>query len=108
MMKKRCASDISKKKFEEIRLLLQSVRRRTKPATIDLYEVFCALLYLLRTGCQWKSLHSEFAEVAYRPLVLCQVECVLLGRYQRSGASFKKIRLARPAKNYGAMPAARF
>lgn len=74
MMKKRCASDISKKKFGEIRLLLQSVRRRTKPATMDLYEVFCAVLYLLRTGCQWKSLHSEFAEVAYRPLVLCQVE----------------------------------
>ena len=26
--------------------LLQSVRRRTKPTTVDLYEVFCAVLYI--------------------------------------------------------------
>ena len=59
-MRKSYASDISKEKFEEIRLLLQNVRRRTKPTTVDLYEVFCAVLYLLRTGCQWRFLPSEF------------------------------------------------
>ena len=59
-MRKRYASDISREKFEEILPLLQSVRRRTKPTTVDLYEVFCAVLYLLRTGCQWRFLPSEF------------------------------------------------
>ena len=57
-MRKSYASDNSKEKFEEIRLLLQNVRRRTKPMTVDLYEVFCAVLYLLRTGCQWRFLPS--------------------------------------------------
>ncbi|WP_371736275.1 IS5 family transposase [Acidovorax sp. SRB_14] len=59
-MRNRYASDISREKFEEIRPLLQSVRRRTKPTTVDLYEVFCAVLYLLRTGCQWRFLPSDF------------------------------------------------
>jgi len=59
-MRQRYASDISREKFEEILPLLQGVRRRTKPTTVDLYEVFCAVLYLLRTGCQWRFLPSEF------------------------------------------------
>ena len=59
-MRKTYASDISREKFEEIRPLLQGVRRRTKPTTVDLYEVFCAVLYLLRTGCQWRFMPSEF------------------------------------------------
>jgi transposase len=59
-MRQRYASDISREKFEEILPVLQGVRRRTKPTTVDLYEVFCAVLYLLRTGCQWRFLPSEF------------------------------------------------
>ena len=60
MTRKKYASDISREKFAEIDPLLRSVRRRTKPTTVDLYEVFCAVLYLLRTGCQWRFLPSEF------------------------------------------------
>ena len=60
MREKKYASDISREKFAEIEPLLCGVRRRTKPTTIDQYEVFCALLYLLRTGCQWRFLPSEF------------------------------------------------
>ena len=59
-MRKPYASDVSREKFQEILPLLQSVRRCTKPTTVDLYEVFCAVLYLLRTGCQWRFLPSEF------------------------------------------------
>ena len=60
MSEKKYASDISREKVEEIEPLLRGVRRRTKPTTVDQYEVFCAVLYLLRTGCQWRALPSEF------------------------------------------------
>lgn len=39
-MRKKYASDITPEKFGEIRPLLQSVSRRTKPTTVDLHEVF--------------------------------------------------------------------
>ena len=41
-MEKKYATDISREKLEEI-VLLQSVRRHTK-TTVDLCQVFCALL----------------------------------------------------------------
>jgi transposase len=53
-------SDISKLKFEEIKPLLLSVRQITKPREICLYDTFCAVLYVLRTGCQWRALPSDF------------------------------------------------
>ncbi len=60
MRRKPYASDISREKFAEIEPLLRSVRRCTKPTTVDLYEVFCAVLYVLRTGCQWRFLPSDW------------------------------------------------
>ena len=39
-----------------VRPLLESVRKRTKPRTVDQYEVFNAVLYLLKSGCQWRML----------------------------------------------------
>ncbi len=59
-MRKSYPSDISREAFEEIRPLLESVRKQTKPRTVDLYEVFCGVLYLLKSGCQWRMLPSEF------------------------------------------------
>ena len=59
-MRKRYPSDISQEAFEEIRPLLESVRKQTKPRTVDLYEVFCGVLYLLKSGCQWRMLPSEY------------------------------------------------
>ena len=35
-------SDISRKQFARILPTLESARRRTKPRTVDLYDVFCA------------------------------------------------------------------
>jgi len=58
--RKKYDSDISREKFAEIEPLLSSVRRRTKPTTVEPYEVFCAVLYVLRTGCQWRFLSSEW------------------------------------------------
>jgi transposase len=59
-MRKKYQSDISREQFEHIRALLESSRKRTKPRTVDLYEVFCAVLYLLKSGCQWRMLPGEF------------------------------------------------
>ena len=59
-MRKSYPSDISRKKFESVRPLLESARRKTSPRRVDLYEVFCAVLYLLRSGCQWRMLPEEF------------------------------------------------
>jgi hypothetical protein len=47
MGKSKYPSDVSRDRFEQIRPLLEGVRKRTKPRTVDLYEVFCAVLYLL-------------------------------------------------------------
>ncbi len=59
-MRGKYPSDISAEQFEPIRALLESARKRTRPRSVDLYEVFCAVLYLLRTGCQWRALPSDF------------------------------------------------
>ena len=50
----------SREQFEIIKPLLEGARKKTKPRTVDLYEVWCAVLYLLRTGCQWRALPSDF------------------------------------------------
>jgi transposase len=60
MKRKHYPSDVSREKFETIRPLLEGARKRTKPRTVDLYEVWCAVLYLLKSGCQWRMLPSEF------------------------------------------------
>ena len=59
-MRKIYPSDISREQFEAIKPLLESARRKTSPRRVDLYEVFCAVLYLLRSGCQWRMLPDEF------------------------------------------------
>ncbi|CAI10581.1 putative transposase, fragment (plasmid) [Aromatoleum aromaticum EbN1] len=70
-MRKSYPSAISREQFEIIRPLLESARRKTCPRRVDLYEVFCAVLYLLRSGCQgrmlpdgfpkWRPVHAYFA-----------------------------------------------
>lgn len=59
-MRAKYPSDISPERFELIRPLLESARKITRPRTVQLYEVFCAVLYLLRSGCQWRALPSDF------------------------------------------------
>ncbi|WP_370678852.1 IS5 family transposase [Comamonas sp. GB3 AK4-5] len=59
-MRKGYPSDIKREQFEVIRPMLESARKRTAPRKVELYEVFCAVLYLLHTGCQWRALPSDF------------------------------------------------
>jgi transposase len=60
MSRKPYPSDITRQQFERIRLLLESARTTTRPREIDLYKVFCAVLYLLKSGCQWRALPRDF------------------------------------------------
>jgi transposase len=60
MPRKVYPSDVSREQFERIRPLLESARKRTKPRTLDLYDAFCGVLYVLRSGCQWRMLPSDF------------------------------------------------
>lgn len=53
-------SDIDEKQFARIQPLLESGRKKTKPRKVDLHAVFCAILYLLKTGCQWRNLPKEY------------------------------------------------
>ena len=55
-------SDISREQFARILPVLESARRRTKPRTVGLYDVFCGVLYLLKSGCQWRMLPADFPD----------------------------------------------
>ena len=53
-------SDITREQYEIIRPDLEGAKKETKPKDIDLYSVFCAILYLLKSGCQWRMIPSDF------------------------------------------------
>ena len=53
-------SDISREQFEIMRSILESARKQTKPRKVDLYNAFCGVLYILKSGCQWRMLPINF------------------------------------------------
>jgi len=69
-VRKKYASDISREKFEEVLPLLQSVRRRTKPTTVDVYEVFCAAVPVAKR-LPMEDAAQRLSQMAHGALVLC-------------------------------------
>jgi transposase len=61
-MRKRYPSDISREQFNKIEPLLLGARKITRPRKHDLYDIFCSVLYLLKSGCQWRMLPSDFPD----------------------------------------------
>jgi transposase len=59
-MRKMYPSDITREQFEIIRPILEGIRKVTHPRNYDLYDIFCAVLYLLKEGCRWRSLPHDF------------------------------------------------
>ncbi|MFT8744502.1 MAG: IS5 family transposase [Lentilactobacillus hilgardii] len=53
-------SNITRQQFEVIRPELENFHQRTKPRQVDLYDVFCAILYILKNGSQWRALPHDF------------------------------------------------
>ena len=57
---KKYPSDISHQQFNRILPELEQARKKTKPRQLDLYQVFNGLLYVMRTGCQWRALPKDY------------------------------------------------
>ena len=49
-------SDISREQFEIIRTDLENAKKKTRPRKYDLYDIFCAVLYVVKGGIQWRKI----------------------------------------------------
>jgi transposase len=63
-------SDINREQFEKIRPILESARKTTKPREVDLYEIFCGILYILKSGCQWNIGYPEIFQKAQLAIII--------------------------------------
>ena len=55
-------SDITREQFKMIREELESAKKKTRPRKVDLYDVFCAVMYIVKGGIQWRMLPSDFPD----------------------------------------------
>jgi transposase len=53
-------SGITREQFLVIENGLKSARKAAHPRTYDLYDIFCAILYVLKEGCTWRGLPHDF------------------------------------------------
>jgi putative transposase len=59
-MQRRYATDLTNEQWEMIRPLVECERVMGRPTEVDLREVVNGLLYLTRSGCQWRMLPADF------------------------------------------------
>ena len=59
-MRKEYPSDITREQFELIREDFEESKKKTHPRKYDLYDIFCAILYLLKEGCTWRALPHDY------------------------------------------------
>ena len=60
IMRKAYPSDITREQFEVIKYILESAKKDTRPLDYDLYDIFCAALYVLKEGCTWRALPHDY------------------------------------------------
>jgi len=53
-------SDITREQFDIIQEDLESAKKITKPRKKNLFDIFCAIMYLMKSGCQWRMIPSDF------------------------------------------------
>ena len=53
-------SDLTDEQWQELEPLIPPPKRGGRPRTTNMREVINAILYFLRTGCQWQYLPHEF------------------------------------------------
>ena len=39
---------------------MSAAKKETRPREYDLYDIFCAVQYVLKEGCRWRSLPHDF------------------------------------------------
>nr|WP_230474028.1 IS5 family transposase [Lactobacillus helveticus] len=49
-----------RQQFDLIRQDLEASRKRTHPKHIDPYDIFCAMLYVLKNDCTWRDLPADY------------------------------------------------
>jgi transposase len=52
--------DITRDQFELIRHELEAAKNITHPRKYDLYDIFCAVLYILKEGVTWRALPHDY------------------------------------------------
>lgn len=45
-------SDITKAQFEVVHHIFETAKKSTRPRKLELYDIFCAVLYRIREGCR--------------------------------------------------------
>ena len=67
-MRQAYPSDVTREQFEVIRCIFESLRKTTCPRKYDLYDIFCAILYIVKEGCTWRGLPHDFPKwrIVYR------------------------------------------
>lgn len=60
MKRQRYASDLTRQQFKRLEPLLPACKTGGRPRTVDLYEIICAILYVLHNGCTWRNLPHDF------------------------------------------------
>lgn len=60
MRRQRYTSDLTRKQFTRLAPLLPAGKAGGRPRTTDLYEVMCAIFYVLQNGCAWRNLPHDF------------------------------------------------
>jgi putative transposase len=60
MNRKPYPNDVSDAEWELIQPLIPAAKRGDRPRTVAMREVFNAIIYVLKTGCQWDHLPHDF------------------------------------------------
>jgi hypothetical protein len=59
-MRQAYPSDITREQYKIIEEELEKAKRKTKERELDLYEILCAVLYLVKEGCTWRAIPHDF------------------------------------------------
>jgi len=61
-MRKPYPSDITREQYELIRYDIENFKKKTHPPDYDMYDILCAILYLIKEGISWRAMPHDFPE----------------------------------------------